>query len=447
MWQDRDKIENQSLEKTLVNLAVPAVISTFFTIIFEIVDMFWIGKLGTVSVAALSAASFFVWILRGLGLAVATGAIALVSRRAGEKDEPGLLKTVSNSIASSFLFSLLIIALFFPLAGMVFRWIKLAPQVGDLAGEYSMVFLSGLVFVYMMTTLEYIIRGVGDTKTPMYITGFALLLNVVLDPVFIFTLDMGFVGAAYATILSQFLGTIIMAVLLLLKIPGLGKCRFFSFQLFWKEYFQVIIKIGGPVALSDAGFSFIYLLLSGIISIFGKEPLAALGIAHRLEAFPFFISLGFSMAVATMVGQYIGSGKIKLARDSVYLSLKVASGILAVISVLFFLFAPWLFSFFIEDPGIISHGSNYLRIIAVFEIFLAFEVILGGAFSGAGDTGPPFFIIFPITLARVPFAYLFAVVLQGGVTMIWVVISLTTFLKGISLFYLFRKGRWAHKKV
>ncbi len=447
MWKDRDKIETQPMEKTLVSLAVPAVLSTFFTIIFEIVDMFWIGKLGTTSVAALSAASFFVWILRGLALTVATGSIALVSRRSGEKDQQGLLDTISNSIAASFLFSIIMMGIFLPLSAYIFKWINLDPGVGALAEEFSVIFLSGLIFVYMMMTLEYIIRGVGDTRTPMLITGLSLLLNALLDPLFIFQFKMGFKGAAYATILSQAVGTGLMAVVLVKKIPLLKGVRFSLLVYFFRRYFFTIIRIGAPVALSDAGFSCIYLVLSGIISIFGKEPLAAIGIAHRLEALPFFISLGFSMAVATMVGQYLGAGKIQNAKESVYLSLKAASGILLVVSVVFFLFAPALFRFFIDEPEIIGHGANYLRIIAIFEVFLAFEVILGGAFSGAGDTRPPFLIIFPITLARIPFAYLFALVFKFGIIAVWAIISLTTFLKGILLFLLFKKGNWAKKKL
>jgi Na+-driven multidrug efflux pump len=201
------------------------------------------------------------------------------------------------------------------------------------------------------------------------------------------------------------------------------------------------------VGLSDAGFSFIYLVLSGIISIYGKEPLAAIGISHRLEALPFFICLGFSMAVEPMVGQFLGAKKIDKARESVYLSLKVTAGIIFIISILYFLLAPSLYRIFTDDPAIIAHGVNYLRINAVLEVFLAFEVVLTGAFSGAGDTKPPFFIIFPITFARIPLAYLFAVTFNCGVTIIWVIIALTTFFKASLLFYQFQKGRWARKTI
>jgi putative MATE family efflux protein len=449
-WQDRDKIERQSIGRILVSLAVPAVTSTFFTVVFEIIDMFWIGKLGSDSIAALSGASFFIWMLRGLGLTVATGTIALVARRTGEKDETGLLKTISNAAASTVLFSILIMGVFFPLAVYIFKWIRLDSTVAALAEDYTIVFLSGLIFVYLMMTVEFIIRGIGDTRTPMKLVGISLLLNAILDPLFIFQFEMGLKGAAYATILSQCIGAILMSAVLLKKIPQLRNRRSWltagSIRNFLKQ-FLTIVKIGGPVGLSDAGFSFIYLMLAGIISIFGKEPLAAIGISHRLEALPFFICLGFSMAVEPMVGQFLGAKKIDKARESVYLSLKVTSGIIFIISILYFFLAPSLYRIFTDDPVIIAHGVNYLRINALFEVFLAFEVVLTGAFSGAGDTKPPFFIIFPTTFFRIPLAYLFAVTLDCGITIIWIIIALTTFFKGTILFYQFQKGHWARKKI
>jgi Na+-driven multidrug efflux pump len=158
VWQDREKIASQPLGKALVSLAVPAILSVIFNFIFEIIDMYWIGKLGGISAAALGSASFFIWMLRGLGLTVATGAIALVSRRTGEKNEPGLIAAISNAIGSSFLFSLMIIIVFLPIVLNIFRWLDLDPGVATFSLEYSLVFLSGLIFVYLMLTFEYIIR-------------------------------------------------------------------------------------------------------------------------------------------------------------------------------------------------------------------------------------------------------------------------------------------------
>lgn len=450
LWKDRDNIVGRPIGKTLWRLTVPAVLSTFFTVIFEIIDMFWIGKLGAVSIAALSASSFFVWMLRGLGLVVATGVIALVSRRSGEKDEQGTLKGISDAAASSFLFSVIMIAVFLPAGATVFQLLGMEPAVAAGAEEYAIIFLGGLIFVYMMMTFEFVIRGLGDTRTPMIITGASLLLNAVLDPLFIFVFHMGLKGAAIATILSQAIGALLMAIVVLAKIPLLKQMSLSKSALSIKQFlgrFYKIITIGGPIGVSDAGFSLIYIFLTGIISVFGKEPLAAVGIAHRIEALPFFIALGFSMAVSPMVGQYLGAGSPEDAKKTVYLSLKITTAILAGLSVLFFIFAPALFRFFTDDPLIVAHGTTYLRIVAVFDIFLGLEIILSGAFSGAGDTRPPLFIVLPLTAMRIPASYLLGITADLGIYAIWFVIGLTTLFKGTLLLYWFNKGRWAKKKV
>lgn len=447
MWTQRDRIVKQPVLKALLLLAMPAVASSMFYVIFEIVDMFWIGKLGSSSVAALSAATFFVWLLRALAQTVAIGTIALISRRAGERDKERLLKTAINAITSTCIFSVGVIVVFFPLSSQIFLWIGIETGVANMAAEYAGVFLAGLFFVYLMVTGEHVLRGMGNTKIPMMITGFSLLLNVVLDPIFIFHFNMGLKGAAYATVLSQLIGCFLMMGALIYFLPDLKKGRLDLSSEFFKDYFFPIVRIGTPISMSNAAFAAIYMVLSGIISFFGSAPLAAIGIGHRIEAFPFFIALGFSMATSAMVGQQLGAGNPEKARDSTFLSLKITCVILFLSSIIFFFFAEELFSFFISDSEVIHYGVQYLKIIAVAEIFLAFEVVLEGAFSGAGNTRPPFLITFPITLLRIPLSYLFGITLGLGLTGIWVVIAATTFFKGNLLFFWFRKGYWTEKKV
>ncbi len=447
MWKDRDRIVDQPIIKSLMTLALPAVGSSLFFVIYEIIDMFWVGKLGAIPVAALSAASFFVWMLRALALAVATGAIAMVSRRAGEKDMGRLRDTALNALLSSCIYSVFIIVIFFPLAQCVFRWIRLDSTVASLSREYVSVFISGLLFVYLMLTAEHIIRGVGNTRIPMLIMGFSLILNAALDPLFIFHFRMGLKGAAVATILAQIIGCLLMIAAVIHFLPACRpKCLTWT-PSFFKKYFFPMIKIGAPISFSTAGFSMIYLVLSGIISVFGSAPLAAIGIGHRIEAFPYFVALGFSMATATMVGQNLGAGQPQKARASAMRSLWITSGILLITSIVFFLLPGPLYRFFIDDSRVVQHGIAYLRIIAVFEVFLGFEIVLEGAFTGAGDTKPPFIIVFSLTLLRIPLSYLLSITAGLGVSAIWVVISFTTFLKGTILFVWFQKGHWMKKRI
>lgn len=432
---------------SLITLAGPSVTSMMFMVVFEVVDMFWVGKLGAQPVAALSASSFYVWMLRGLALAPAIGALARVSRRTGAGDSQASARESASAILSTLFYALAITALFAPLLAPVFRWLGLSHTVRIMAVEYAGVFLSGLIFVYLMVTGEHILRGLGDTRTPMVITGISLLLNVILDPVCIFIFDMGLKGAAFATIISQILGAILMLRQVIKAQPDIIHCPLHPGLQFWKQEFFSLLGLGAPMAMSHATFSIIYLVLSGIISKFGDAPLAAVGIAHRIEGLPYFLAMGFSMATATLVGQNLGAGKPDRAQHAAYLSLRITTVALAVVSILFFFIPQHIYGLFIDDAQVIAHGVHYLKIIAIFEIFLGFEVILEGAFSGAGDTKPPFFIIFPITFLRIPMAWMLTTWGHMGVEGVWVTLSVTTFLKGLLLFIWFQRGHWKTRQV
>ncbi|MCD6116540.1 MATE family efflux transporter [bacterium] len=447
MLQSRDKIINRSPMSGLLFLAIPAVFSSLFYIIFEIVDMFWVGRLGAYAVAALSAGSFYVWMLRALAQTVATGALAMVARRSGEMDKQGVVKTASAAIISSVILSIITMIVFSAAAEPVFRLIGIEKSIAENATKYAQIFLSGMLFVYLMVTEEHIIRGMGNTRVPMMITGFSLLLNAGLDPIFIFHFKMGFQGAAVATVISHAVGSVLMTIALFIMLPDLKKNRYSLNRDFFKKYFFPMVKIGAPVSFSNTMFAAVYLVLAGIISHFGSDPLAAIGIGHRIESLPYFVAFGFAMGTATMVGQNLGAGQPQKAKESVFLALKLVSAILLLASVIFFFFPGYFYRFFINDIEVINYGKSYLKFIAVFEVFLALEVVLEGAFSGAGDTKPPMIIIFSLTLLRIPLAWFFSIALNLGVWAVWAVISATTFFKGILMLFWFNKGRWMEKKV
>jgi len=446
MSRDRDRIVGSSLFEALAHLAVPAVASTLFSIIFEVVDMFWVGRLGAVPVAALSASSFCVWTFRALALTVATGALAIVSRRTGEGRFTQAGRTIRGALHSTVVFAAIVGLPSLPFLRVIFDWIGVEGEVARLAEAYALVFLCGLPFVFLMVTCEHCLRGMGDARRPMVITGAALLLNALLDPLFIFTFDLGLPGAAWATVVSQVVGCALMGWILFRRVPGTegtdaprgGELR---------EFFPRMVRIGLPVSLSGAAFSMIYLGLTWVISAFGTAPLAAMGIGHRIEAFPYFLSVGLSMAAAAMVGQNLGAGQSERARKSVMILLAASTAALAAFAAAFVLFPRFLYGCFIGDEQVILEGVHYLRIIAVFEVFLGFEVILEGAFSGAGDTKPPFLVIFPLTILRIPLAHLFAIRFGMGVTAVWWVISVTTLAKGGMLYLLFLRGGWMRHQV
>ena len=208
-----------------------------------------------------------------------------------------------------------------------------------------------------------------------------------------------------------------------------------------------ISRIGAPIAAAGIIFSLTYMALTRIVAGFGTAPIAALGIGHRLEGIAYFAAVGFSVASATLVGQNLGANQPQKAERAAWMTLGFASIILFVACIVYFVFAGPIYRFFIDDPLVIQEGIKYLRIVAIFEIFLGFEVILEGAFSGAGNSIPPMTISVPITVLRIPLSMLLANYFNLGSTGVWWAIATTTGAKGIVMAIWFKRGKWKTKIV
>ena len=436
--------------KAILKLAGPATASMFFIMLFNIVDAWWVGKLGSKALAGVSAASFILWALEAASTLVSTGVNAMVARFVGAK----MIKKASQVVGQGILFSIFL-AVILGLGGLIlqkktFLLMGLQGESLTAALDYMTYILIGLITITVSFATDAAFRGMGDTKTPLKIISIALTFNMLLDPLLIFGIgpfpQMDASGAALATVISH--GLIVIWSIFLLtkrnvnisleKTPG----RLINPNLIWR-----IAKIGAPIALSGIMFSVSYMFLTFVITRYGAEPLAALGLGHRVEGIAYFISVGFSFAAATLVGQNMGAQKIKQAEEAAWQTVGITSLFLGIICVIFYFFSSQIIQLFINDPAVIREGTNYLKIVALFELFLGFEVVFEGAFSGAGNSIPPMLISVPITWARIPLAFLFADYFNMGSTGIWWAIAITTAAKGILMALWFKKGNWKVKKV
>jgi len=207
------------------------------------------------------------------------------------------------------------------------------------------------------------------------------------------------------------------------------------------------VRIGLPTSISGITFCIVYVFINKITALFGTESIAALGIGNRLESVSYLTCFGFSIAAATLVGQNLGAKKPERAAQSAWKTVWMVTGITGFISFVFLSFPETISSFFISDPKVIHISIDYLRILALSQIFMGLEIVLEGAFSGAGNTVPPMAVSVPGSLARIPLAYLIAISWGAGVNGIWWAITLTTIIKGIVLTFWFRKGKWKKKSI
>jgi putative MATE family efflux protein len=439
-----------SITRSIFYLAGPAVGTMFLETAFSLANIFWVGKLGAVSLAAVISSTILIWINYSLAGTISVGVTALVARSVGAKD----LKQAGSASRQAYLFSIFF-AITLSLLGVLFSRLAFtlmgtAPDVTHLGSRYLRIIFSGAVFFFLIDVLGAAFRASGDTKTPMLVTLGSVGLNIVLDPFLIFGWGpfprLGTDGAALASIISQGLGSLLFLLLI-----NRGKLGFkfsllpkldLDFSMIWR-----ILRIGIPASTAGILFSLVYLFINKIVALFGTEAIAALGIGNRMESVSFLTCFGFSMAASTLVGQNLGAGKPERSAQSAWQTAKIAVLITAFVGIMFLIFPRQIISFFISDPKVDRIGIGYLRILALSQVFMALEIVFEGAFGGAGNTIPPMLVSIPGSLARIPLAYLLAVHWGMGINGVWWAISLTSIVKGIVLTYWFSRGRWRSKRI
>lgn len=445
--QNEPELTVMPLSRAILRLAGPAITSMLFIMVFQLVDAWWVGKLGAQPLAGVSAAAFLFWALESVATMASTGINAMVARFVGEKNEDKASLVVGQGTLLSILLSLI-----FSIAGLafqskIFKAMGIEAAVATAAADYMTIIFLGLVTIYLSFAIDAAFRGMGDTKTPLKLVASGLTLNMILDPFFIFGLGpfprMETAGAALATIIGHgFIAVLGIILLQRRKVRIKLNKGFIDFGLLWR-----ITRIGAPIAFSGLMFSISYMFLTRVITRFGPEALAALGLGHRIEGVSYFAAVGFSVAAATLVGQNLGAEKPWRAEKAAWLTILYISIFLLLVSVVYFFFGGFIIRFFINDANVIQEGMHYLKIIALFEVFLGFEVVLEGAFSGAGNSLPPMLVAVPITWARIPLAVYLADVAGMGSNGIWWAIAVTTGLKGILLALWFLRGKWKLTQV
>lgn len=430
--------------KIILSLAIPAVLQTVVRSLFAIVDAFWVGKMGSVELAAITVATFFVWGILALGEIIATGTNSLIAHSTGAKNHPLSKKIASLNIVNTFFHTISISLILIPVLPIFFQITNLDPEQSKLANEYLVTLLIGFPCITLLSTVSAIFRGNGDTKTPLYLLVLAILLNIFLAPLFIFGINgihgYGLAGAATSSLVS-YLISFIIGYRILRKRGFIEKLKHFRFNY---KILKETFRIGLPVSLNGIAFSLIYIFVSRFVADYGTVGFASLGIGHRSESLAFQITVGFSLASTILVGQSVGAGDIHRAERLAWKIYGVAAVVIIIYSIGLFIFSSEIARIFSSDINVIKSASIYNKISASVQIFSAAEVIFGGAFAGAGDTLPTAIIGFPLNFLRIPLAAFFSTL--WGLNGIWIAICITVVFKGIIITIWFNTGKWKRRK-
>lgn len=445
--RDRDLTKGPIL-KNIFYLAFPLMVSSALNTTQSLIDMFWVGRLGSVSIAAVAMSAIVMMVVLTLLFGISTGTVALISQNFGAKN----FKQVENVAMQSLfvaLFSSLVITVFgFFCAKQSLKVIGASEEVIAIGTPYLRIIFLGMATISLLFVGNAILQGMGDALIPMILVILANILNIILDPIFIFGIGvprMNTNGAAWATNISQAISCLII---LYIFFSGRSKLhiRIKEFKIDFKIIWQ-ILKIGFPSSLQMFFRSIMGLVMVYLVAYFGTQAIAAYGIAMRLQMVMLMPSFALGATAATLLGQNLGAGKINQARKSALMATWLDLVIMLLVGVLFFIFSREIISVFDKNPEVIKIGSDYLRITAIFYSFIAFGVVLNRALGGAGDTFVPMLITFvSLWIVQIPLAIILKN-LGFGLNGIWWAISIAFVVNGMLTLLWFAIGKWEKRRL
>jgi putative MATE family efflux protein len=429
--------------KLILQFAMPMLLGNVFQQMYQIIDSIIVGQfLGKQALAAVGASFPIIFTLISLVIGIATGSTIVIAQYFGAKDFDKVKRSIDTLYIYLFVASIILTIVGIIFTEPLFRLMQLPDEIMPQAVTFLQIYLLGMVAFFGFNGTSSILRGLGDSKTPLYFLIASTILNVLLDLLFILVFKWGVAGAAIATVISQTLAFIATIVYLnkYHKIISINiKNLVFDKQLFYKS-----IKIGLPTGLQQTFVALGMMALMGIVNTFGTNVVAAYSVAARIDSLASMPAMNFSMALSAFVGQNIGANKSNRVRSGLIATLKMSSIIAVSISILVIFAGNFLMKMFTSDPDVIRIGHEYLIIVGMF--YLAFNSMFAynGVMRGAGDTLIPMFItLFSLWLIRIPAAFILSH--YFGEIGIWWSIPIAWIIGTCGTYLYYKTGRWKKK--
>ena len=384
--QNTEAILSGNMVKAILSLAIPIVINNFIQTMYNLTDTYWLGKLGTNEMAAISLVSPVQNIIINFGAGLTLAGSILISQYVGARDIKNA-KTMANHIfVCSILFAFICGILCFIFTPSIVNWLGAEGPVNTMGTTYLRVVITDLPFLFMINIFTSVNQAQGDTVRPMQLNMLGVVLNMILDPLFIMVFKWGIAGAAFATMLAKVPCAIIAAISLF---KGKNKIHVdlkgFRFN---AKMIHRIITVGLPTAIGNSTMQFGFLLMTKNVLVFGNNAMAAYGIGNRINSIITMPANAMGSAVATIVGQNIGAGQTDRAVDAYKKS--------RLIGVIFLFIAGFILSrnivstaivkIFSSDASVIPLASDFLSIMAFWCWTNAIYNNTVGLFNGAGNT-------------------------------------------------------------
>lgn len=427
--------------KRITYFALPILLGNLFQQMYNTADSLIVGNfLGKNALAAVSSTGSLIFMLIGFLSGIAIGAGVVISRYFGGNKLEEMSQAVHTTVAFGLVAGVVMTAVGVGLSPQILRWMDTPENVMYNSQLYLSIYFMGSLGSVMYNACVGIMQAVGDSRHPLYYLIVSSVVNVVLDLFFIAVLGMGVDGAAWATIIAQYVSAI-MCLWRLLRVKDNYRVELRKIRFHW-DMLKRVVRFGLPSGVQNSIIAIANVVVQSNINHFGDAAMAGVGAYSKIEGFGFLPITSFTMAMTTFVGQNLGAGQIERTKRGARFG-TITSVILAeLIGVAVFIFAPQLIAAFDTSPDVIAYGVDKARTSVLFYCLLAFSHAMASILRGAGKAVVPMFVMMTCwCIIRVSFLAI-AVPLTGSIQMVYWVYPLTWFLSSVTFLWYYRRMDW-----
>jgi len=431
--------------RLILQFALPMLAGSLFQQFYNIVDSIIVGNfIGKEALAAVGASFPVIFVLISMIIGLASGVTVVISQYFGAKDFDSVRRAIDTMYIGLFFASISVSVIGITFSEEIFILLNLPREVMPMALEYLNIYLLGIVSFFGFNGTSAILRGMGDSKTPLYFLIISTLTNVGLDLLFVIVFKWGVQGVALATVISQS-GALITAIVYLNRYH---KIINFSLRklVFDRKILNHSLRIGLPTGFQHTFVALGIMAIMAVVNTFGTDVIAAFSVAARLDAIATIPAMVMSQALATFVGQNLGANKSYRVKTGLTSTILLTGIVTVATTAIIVTFGEIFMEAFTDDQAVIEIGSEYLTIVSLFYLVFAFMFTFNGVMRGAGDTLIPMIIsLISLWLIRIPFAVFMSD--RIGQTGIWWSFPMSWAVGLIMSWLYYLTGRWKKKVI
>jgi len=437
--------------KALITLSIPIILANLFQAMYQMTDSFWVGRLGGAALAAVSICSPIIFLAFSFGIGFTMAGSTFVAQYFGAKNHKMMSHAAAQTILMVVIISLVLSVFGFIFAPYFLHFMGANNEIFPMALPFLRISFVAIIANFSFFIFQSIMRGIGKPKVPVFVVIATVLLNFILDPLFIFGFGpippSGPTGAALATLLTQTVAATIGFIILFGGRHGIH-LKITDFKPDFK-FMKKALKIGLPSSIEQSSRNLAMVFLTSLIAGFGTTAVASYGAGGNIMQVAMFMGIGLAVANGTLVGQSIGAKNISQAINVSKLSAVLSFISLSFLGLIAFFFSRQLISFFVpNDLAVITGGSHFLKIVALGFGFIGLQMSFGNVFLAAGKSSTTMLLtVLSQWLLQIPLAYLLSQHTSLGITGLWLAFPITNIIVSAIAFILYRQGSWQKSRI